>query len=232
MEKSKRMKLGVIFGHGAGDCGAVSQFTTEADLIREYKPYLEAYFSNWEIDVVYFNSEINWYQYLQHNNFNFKSFDYIIEIHANSGVHDPNGNGHTTGFEVYVTNAESGISVETEMCLNFANVGLKNRGVKRTDFFVIRTIKAQGVSSALLELGFIGDKDDYIILESKKAQIAAAIGQPIIKYFNVPTKPQPPKPKYLYKVQCGAFAQRSNAEVLEKELEVKGFNAFIVKVEN
>ena len=95
------------------------------------------------------------------------------------------GDGKTTGTEIYVTTAEKTVGVETKIVQAIAAFGLKNRGVKRTNFTVIYRAKAAGVSSALLETCFIDDKDDMTIYSSKKAQIAEAIANAIASQFGL-----------------------------------------------
>ena len=66
-----------------------------------------------------------------------------------------------------------------------AALGLKNRGVKRTNWRVIARAKASGTSSALLEVCFIDDKDDMQIYTAKKDQIAAAVATAIAEQFGL-----------------------------------------------
>lgn len=87
--------------------------------------------------------------------------------------------------EIYVTTAEKTVGVETKIVQAIAAFGLKNRGVKRTNFTVIYRAKAAGVSSALLETCFIDDKDDMNIYSSKKVQIAAAVANAIASQFGI-----------------------------------------------
>lgn len=172
------MKILLISGHGAGDPGAVSQFGKEADetiyMVEEIKKTLSAYA---QVDL--YPTERNAYKDAKAGKLavNFGNYGYVLEVHFNSGAADLKGNGRTTGTEIYVTTAEKTVGVETKIVQSIAALGFKNRGVKRTNFTVIYRAKAAGVSSALLEVCFIDDKDDMSAYAAKKTQIAAAVAK-------------------------------------------------------
>lgn len=180
------MKILLISGHGAGDSGAVSKFGKEADLtieqVKKIKPYLDKY-----ADVTIYPTERNAYNDIQNGNLKvkFADYDYVLEVHFNACVNDITGDGKTTGTEIYVTTSEATVGVETAIVANIAALGLKNRGVKKTDFLVIRTAKRAGVSSALVEVCFIDDKDDMTIYNNKKDSIAQAIAKGVISGFKL-----------------------------------------------
>lgn len=180
------MKILLISGHGAGDPGTVSQFGKEADetiyMVEEIKKTLSAYA---QVDL--YPTERNAYKDAKAGKLavNFGNYNYVLEVHFNSGAADLKGNGRTTGTEIYVTTAEKTVGVETKIVQSIAALGFKNRGVKRTNFTVIYRAKAAGVSSALLEVCFIDDKDDMSIYAAKKAQIAAAVANAIAVQFGL-----------------------------------------------
>lgn len=180
------MKILLIAGHGDGDCGAVGNGCKEADLTREMvkliKPKLSKYAT---VDIA--DTSKNWYQYIcvKGGKFNFAAYDYVLEIHFNAGVKDTKGNAKTTGTEIFVTTAEKGTGVEQAIVNAIADVGLKNRGVKRYNWGLIYHIKNKGVSAALLETCFIDDYDDMKIYKAKKDKIAEAVTNGIVKGFNL-----------------------------------------------
>lgn len=180
------MKILLISGHGAGDPGAVSQFGKEADetiyMVEEIKKTLSAYA---QVDL--YPTERNAYKDAKAGKLavNFGNYGYVLEVHFNSGAADLKGNGRTTGTEIYVTTAEKTVGVETKIVQSIAALGFKNRGVKRTNFTVIYRAKAAGVSSALLEVCFIDDKDDMSAYTAKKTQIAAAVANAIATQFGL-----------------------------------------------
>lgn len=180
------MKILLISGHGAGDPGAVSQFGKEADetiyMVKEIKKTLSAYA---QVDL--YPTERNAYKDAKAGKLavDFGNYGYVLEVHFNSGAADLKGNGRTTGTEIYVTTAEKTVGVETKIVQSIAALGFKNRGVKRTNFTVIYRAKAAGVSSALLEVCFIDDKDDMSAYAAKKTQIAAAVANAIATQFGL-----------------------------------------------
>ena len=180
------MKILLSSGHGAGDPGAVSIFGKEADLTIIQVKKIQAALAGY-VDVDLYPVERNAYTDLKNGclKVNFADYDYILEVHFNACVNDTAGNGFTTGTEIYVTKAEATVGVETKIVANIAALGFKNRGVKRTDFYVIRTAKAAGVSSALVEVCFIDDKDDMTIYKAKENQISQAIANGIISGFGL-----------------------------------------------
>lgn len=183
------MKILLISGHGAGDPGATSQFGKEADetiyMVEEIKKTLSKYA---EVDL--YPTNRNAYSDIKKGKLavNFANYGYVFEVHFNACVNDTKGNGVTTGTEIFVTTAEKTVGVENRVLKAIAAFGLKNRGVKRTNFTVIARAKAAGVSSALLETCFIDDKDDMQIYSSKKAQIAEAIAIAIAEQFGLKKK--------------------------------------------
>lgn len=120
---------------------------------------------------------------------NFALYDYIIELHFNACVQDLKGNGKTTGTEIYVTKVDKTTKTEELIVKNVASVGLKNRGVKQSDFTVIyNAYQKCGVESALLEICFIDDADDMAIYTKNKDKIAKKIAEAIAKSYKLKLK--------------------------------------------
>lgn len=181
------MKILLIAGHGQGDSGAIANGYKEADLTREVVKLLKPQLDNYaDVDIA--STSKNWFQYLKTNTFNFKPYDYALEIHFNACVNDLKGDGKTTGTEIYITTSEKTHGVETNIVNNISKLGFKNRGVKRNNFSVINKIKMQGVSSALLEVCFIDDIDDMKLYRGKKNEVIKAIADGIIKGFRLEKK--------------------------------------------
>lgn len=175
----------LIAGHGAGDSGAVGNGYKEADLTREVCKLLKPMLDNYA-NVAIADTNRNWYSYLSNGgSFNFTEYDYVLEIHFNAVVNDTNGDGKTTGTEIYITTSEKTHGVETNIVNGISSIGFKNRGVKSKNFTVISRAKNQGVSSALLEVCFIDDKDDINLYQSRKTEIVQAIANGIINGFSL-----------------------------------------------
>lgn len=171
------MKILIIAGHGNGDPGACGNGYREADLTREVAALLNSRFEGvCEAEVA--DTSRNWFEYLGSNNYNFKGYDYVLEIHFNAGG--------GIGTEIYVTTSEQGIGVETAIVQHIAAAtGLKNRGVKRCNFRVISRVKSQGVSAALLETCFIDSASDVNTYQTKKDKLINAIVSGIAEGFGL-----------------------------------------------
>ena len=76
-------------------------------------------------------------------------------------------------------------TVENAIIQNISRIGFANRGVKRKNWSVIYKAKLQGVSSALLEVCFIDDKDDIRLYQNKKNDVINAIATGIIDGFKL-----------------------------------------------
>ena len=73
-----------------------------------------------------------------------------------------------------------------------------------------------------------------LMKDSVLQKLAAAETKVLVDYFKlklIQTEPQPtPQPtKKIYRVQVGAFTNKANAEALQKQLAIKGFQGFIVE---
>lgn len=62
---------------------------------------------------------------------------------------------------------------------------LRNRGVKIRDFLVITEIKRQGVSSCLIENGFLDDEDDMKIIFNQLDDYGKTIALAIAEGFGI-----------------------------------------------
>lgn len=190
-EKMKKILL--IAGHGEGDPGATGNGYKEADLTREIvslvKPELEKYAT---VDIA--DMSKNWY--VRRNSLNVTGYDYVLEHHFNAIKEETVSDGKSKGTEIYVTNAEKGVTVEEKILEKICALGFRNRclnaagetEIKKKDFSLIKRIKNLGVSSALLEVCFIDDIDDMKIYQSKKKKIAAAVAEGIAEGFGLKKK--------------------------------------------
>lgn len=112
--------------------------------------------------------------------------------------------------------------------------GLKGRGVKRANFTVIYQ---NAVPAVLVEGGFMDNKKDYAVITSDAGQTAyaKAVAEALIEFLSLKKKATTnantttnTTTKKLYRVQCGAFSNKKNAEVLKTKLNKAGFDAIIV----
>lgn len=219
------MKILVIAGHGAGDCGAVGNGFREADLTRELAGYTVAAL-NTVADTVLYGVNRNCYRDIKNNENGakelLKSVDFVLELHLNS-----HANKSAQGVEV-LCKRDSLFSRTLEE--KVANCGFASRGVKlRKDLLNMNYCDKIDKPYALLECGFITNYHDITVFKNSQAKIAQAIAQAFKVCYNLEEKEKNTK---LYRVQVGAFARKENAEKLKSRLLTKGFNCFITDKED
>lgn len=178
------MNILIIAGHGGGDPGAAAIGYREDLLTRDFAPLCAEEIRRYA-DCTLADTALNWYDYLGGNSYNFREYDYVLEIHFNMCAHDPMGDGIVTGSEIYVPVNERGITVEEDILRNMSYIGFTNRGVKRSNFRVISRVYEQGVPAALLETAFIDDRDDMNLYQSRKKELAAAVAKGIAEGFGL-----------------------------------------------
>ena len=149
-----------------------------------------------------------------------------ISIHFNSGSGDISGNGATSGVEVYTYSTSSkAVPYAKSVCEHIKELGYRNRGVKySTNLYVLNHTKAPAM---LIECCFVDDKDDVKRYDPELmagAIIKGITGQEVQKVEGV--KEESGK---LYRVQCGAYRKKENAEEQVMRLKAAGFNAIVVE---
>lgn len=103
----------------------------------------------------------------------------------------------------------------------------KDRGIKTANFSVLRNTK---MTAALVELGFLSNKEDSQILINKQYELAKSAAKGILNFLGIKyieKVEEKTESNKLYKVQVGAYSVRDNAERLLKNLESKGFKGYI-----
>lgn len=185
-------KLLLISGHGHGDPGACatlkgkqySEATETIVMVKKIRDMLKRY----NVDVDLYDTSHNAYEDLKAGkNIRFRDYDYTLEVHFNSCVHDLKGNGKVTGTEILLptyNNAKAG-TLENTILKNVAGLGLKNRGPKNQQLLVINTAARQGMKASLLEVCFIDDLDDMKIYLKDKAAVAKAIADAFIATWDL-----------------------------------------------
>lgn len=104
---------------------------------------------------------------------NRNSYDYFISFHRNA-FRPEVGTGAETF--VYLTGSPKAYNLATSIQEALAKLGFRNRGVKRGDFYVLRSTKAPAL---LVEIGFIDNTADNKRFDQQRAQIITGIGEAI-----------------------------------------------------
>lgn len=150
------------------------------------------------------------------NTSNNSNVDLYISIHMNSF------NGIAKGTEVfYYPKSIKGKDYAQKILSELIKLGFYNRGIKDgSSLYVIKSTKA---SSILVECCFIDNKEDmnkYNAENIANAIVKGITGKVVLANTNTENNK-------IYRVQLGAFTNRSNAEALLKELQGKGYQSYI-----
>lgn len=217
------MKLIVLDpGHGGSDPGAVNgsfqekQFNLE--IAVKARDYLQTYY---QVNILMTRTtdttvSLEKRVSLAHSH----DADYFCSVHINAGG--------GTGWESYIYNGtvpSETVQAQTVIHNHVMSVigskyGVKDRGKKRANFYVLRETN---MSAILLENLFIDNNHDLKLLRNSTfiQDLAHAIGEGLAKALALPSKT-------LYKVIAGSFKDRLNAENRKDYLKSKGIEAFIV----
>lgn len=142
--------------------------------------------------------------------------DLFVSIHFNAGG--------GTGTETYVCSTtgqayQYAKKVQTKIV---ELTGYANRGVKTANFSVIAKTNAPAI---LIECAFIVNANDMKVYNADTLAKAIVEGITGIKVENKEETSN--KESKLYKVICGAFGVRENANKRAEELKSKGFDAYV-----
>ena len=153
----------------------------------------------------------------------------FVSIHHNANTGKWN---NATGVEVFADNNATKDDIILANCIYkrlVKNTGMKGRGIKKKDFYVINQDK---IPAVLVEGGFMDGKEDYKIITSDKGQTAyaKAVAEGLIEFLDLKKKKVAPKKEttsaVLYRVrktwkdeksQKGAYKSLANAKKLADE---------------
>ena len=130
----------------------------------------------------------------------------FVSIHHNAYTGSWNG---ATGVEIYTDKNPTTADLKLADCIYGRLVkytGLKGRGIKREDWYVINQDK---IPAILVEGGFMDGKNDYNIITSEAGQdaYARAVAEGLIEFLNIPKKASAPTNSFNpYKVKVTASA--------------------------
>ena len=241
--------IAIFKGHGKSekdgkfDCGAVGNNKTEYEVVNQLVEKIALLLTNSSYKV-----------HVDENNYkdndtlgNSYRLKYALSIHLNAGG--------GTGSECIVPLGESYFKIENNILAELSKLGFVNRGVKSRDYNSekwsqrthgvkmsgtnyygeIRQAWDNGISLTILEVGFIDNLNDLNKILSNLDKIAYIIASSIAQEDGKVIKPlevvEPPKPSTneFYRVVCGSFSNKANAEARVKELKKHNFECFIEK---
>ena len=158
------------------------------------------------------------------NKANKQPLDLFVSIHFNACVNDVKGDGRTTGTEVLLHSMSSKAKPYAERIVKkIADVGLKNRGVKTHNAYVLKHTKAPAL---LIETCFIDDRDDMNVYLKSPKKVAKAIVEGILDK-TITDVTETPKTGF-YRVLVGSYKDKNNAIKRQEELKSKGIEASLI----
>lgn len=219
----KNSSILICTGHGDNDTGAVSNGLIERDIVvpigKTCKNKLQKLgFTNVYLEGVDTgrNGPVSYERSIA------ERYDLVISIHVNAY------NGQAQGFEVFcnLKNNETK-KISQEILNSMTNYGFKSRGVKSGDHLAM--VGKLKTSAILVETGFIDNSHDRELINTKEKQqkigelyaiaIAKGLGVEILQNNN----------QGFYRVICGSYKEKSNAERTKQLLESAGFSGIFLE---
>ena len=228
---NKTYLIGLDCGHGLKTSGkqtpcGIKEWTLNDDVRDRVVTYLKGY----NVDFLFTdNNEGNTDESLSSrlNKYLNAKVDLFISIHHNACSGTWN---QATGVEVFTDKNYTSADQRLAECiypLLVKYTGLKGRGIKRENWYVINQNK---IPAVLVEGGFMDSKIDYPVLTSDKGKdgYARAVAEGIIAYLGLTKTNTTTETKTLYRVgtswsngkcqnQVGAYSNKDNAIAKAKE---------------
>lgn len=148
--------------------------------------------------------------------------DLAVSFHANAGGGD--------GFEAFcnLSNA-AGVRLAQLAEKEVAEIGQNSRGVKNGMHLYF--VKNTNATAVLFESFFVDNDIDNDIGDTteKQKKFGFAYAKAILSYLGITYKEknETEDNTLLYRVQCGAFRNKENAESLKERLQAEGYSAFV-----
>lgn len=230
-EGEKMAKIYLSAGHGGSDPGATAYSMKEKDINLQTMLACKEILEKHGVAVVCSRTtDENDPVAEEVKEANASGADYAFSIHANAGGGD--------GFEVfYYSTNEKGKRLAELAEKHVKKIGQNSRGIKAGNhlYFIRKTT----MPAVLVESFFVdNDLDNNIgdTIEEQKA-FGVAYAKAILEFLGITYKETSgsaagsatAESSKLYRVQCGAFKNKANAEALKNKLVSDGYPAFIVE---
>lgn len=226
-EVNSVVKIYLDAGHGGSDPGAVGNGLKEKDVTLKIAKRVEALLKDYQDVQTKMSRTGDTYPSLSDRTKDANSWgaDFFMSLHINSG----GGNGYEDF--VYPGSTKSIAYqniIHTEICKKIGT--MKNRGKKSANYQVLRDTT---MPALLTESGFIDNIADVNLLKQDAFLEGIAQGHVdgLVKAFGLKKKAatKPIEPSKTYKVQVGAFGEKSNASNLAEDLKKKGYPAIVIE---
>ena len=155
--------------------------------------------------------------------------DYALDIHNNAGGGDGAEVFHHYGGGKSKTLAQNVLDAIVAIGQNSRGLKTKKNVWGKDYFEFIRETKCPAI---IVECAFLDNAKDVKIIDTSIEQkdMGIAIAKGVLKELGITWKEEvkTTTAKKTYKVQCGAYTVKANAEALVKKLKADGYDAIIV----
>jgi N-acetylmuramoyl-L-alanine amidase len=150
--------------------------------------------------------------------------DIFISIHHNAGLNGRSGGGTQVYYHNNSSTQAQAKALYDAIVERTGLVGNRSSKVIKKAFTVIANTK---MAAYLIENGFMDSPQDtpVILTDEHATKTAQGILNFLIDELGLERKPET---ETIYRVQCGAFSVRANAEALRDKLIKSGFEAVII----
>ena len=169
-------KLYLVAGHGAGDPGAIGNGYKEADVARQIVAALTTEIGS-TLEVTVYDTSKDLYKSKEYSFF--PNDAEVIEVHLNSF-----SNANAQGTEILIKAGYLPDTLDTAL-LNAMRDYFTDRGIKyRRDLANMNYFAEKGIGYRLIEVCFISNTNDMVILMGKFNEFIANMANKIIKAMN------------------------------------------------
>lgn len=204
-------------GHGGKDPGAVGGGLRESDINLSVAKHVVTELKRHNVDVTMSrNTDIDVTLQNRTTNANSKKVDGFVSIHVNSY-----SDSTAKGVETWCYSSNNlATDIHNSLVID-KSIYSKNRGIKESKTLYV--LKNTTMKACLVELGFISNNDDRVLLKNKQKEMAIAISKGILKYLDIKYIEQKTENSSLYIVSVSACKDKTNAERLVKQLKEDGY---------
>lgn len=154
--------------------------------------------------------------------------DIFISIHHNAGLNGRSGGG--TQVYYYSTKTERTAQAKALYKAIVAETKLVGNRRDTTINHAFHVTKHTKMPAFLIENGFMDSPQDtpVILTDAHATKTAQGILNFLVAELKLKRVVMQPVSETIYRVQCGAFKNKANAEALQKKLRAAGFEGVIV----
>ena len=220
----------IDFGHGGNDSGAVNGKRYEKNDVKTIGDKLVKLLEYNGESVIVTRKKDEYLTLTERCNIaNNNKVDYLVSLHRNSSP-----NALANGLETFsCVGATKGKQLARKVQDSLIEkIPFRDRGIKEAKFTVIYKTK---MPSILIELGFISNTKDNQLFDENIEIITQQVARGCLAYvgktLKVPTtaKPTETSKTVKYRVVCGSFTNKGNAEKRLADIKEKtGYSCFLL----